>query len=535
MSAKKLKFGSDARFALHQGVNKLAAAVRVTLGPRGRSVGLEQKFGGPKLVDDGVAIAKEIELDDSFENMGAALVREVSSKTNDVVGDGTTTATILAAAMFEQGLRRIESGTNSIAIKRGMDKAVDAVVAELQKSSRKIENEEDAVHVATVSANDSTIGGIVGKTVFRVGLNGVVTVEESKSTETIIDDVDGLRFDKGYISPYFITNAEHMEAVYEEALILFHEKKISSVAEFMPLLEQVAQTGKPFIVVAEDLESEVLAVLVLNRLRGGFKCAAVKAPGFGERRKAMMEDMAIMTGGQLISEDLGMKLESVRTDMLGSCDKIIITKDHTTLIGGKGKKSDIQARINQIKKQIDTTDSNYDKEKLTERLAKLSGGVSVIKVGAATESEMKERKERFNDALSATRAALEEGIVTGGGVALLRASEAIDNLRLAGDEGIGAQIVKRSLSEPVKIIAENSGLEGEMIAEKVRSGQGSFGFDASRMEFCDLMRAGVVDPTKVVRLCIQNAGSIAGLLLTSEAVVAEAPTEEDHPHTPPPY
>ncbi|MCH8275397.1 MAG: chaperonin GroEL [Armatimonadetes bacterium] len=536
MSAKELKYGADSRAAIQAGVNKLADALRVTLGPRGRIVGLEKKFGGPQLVDDGVTIAKEIELADPFENMGAALIREVSTKTNDEVGDGTTTAVVLAQAIFQEGTLSVTAGANPMALKRGIDKAVDAVVADLERQSRKLKGEEGVVRVATVSANDDKIGEIVGKTVHRVGLDGVVTVEEGKGTETTVEDVEGLRFDKGYISPYFVTDTENMEAAFEDALILFHEKKISSVIEFLPFLESVARLGQPVIVISEDLESEVLAVLVLNRLRGTIRCAAVKAPGFGDRRKAMLEDMAVLTGGQLVSEELGIKLENVTPEMLGRCRRIVITKDHTTIIGGKGKKGAVDGRIAQIKQMIETTDSSYDKEKLSERLAKLSGGIAVIEVGAATETEMKDRKRRIEDALSSARAALEEGIVPGGGLALLRAAAAVDRLKLEGDESTGAQLVKRSLEAPARTIADNAGVEGRTVVARLKEGLDGVGFDADALKYRDLMKAGIVDPAKVVRLCIQNAGSIAGMLLTTEAAVAEIPEKEaDAPHTPPPY
>ncbi|MFN8138526.1 MAG: chaperonin GroEL [Fimbriimonadales bacterium] len=535
MAAKQVIFGADARKAIQQGVNKLADALSVTLGPRGRCVGLEKKYGGPTLVDDGAMIAKEIELEDRFENVGAALIKEVTAKTNTEAGDGTTTATVLTQAIFNEGFRSVASGSNPMSIKRGIDKAVEAVVKNLESQSKKLKGEADAIHVATISSRSDEIGSIVGKTVFRVGLEGVVTVEEGKSRENEVEDVEGMRFDKGYLSPYFITKADTMTGVFEEPMILFHEKKISSVAEFLPFLERAAQTGRPIIIIAEDVESEALAVLVLNRIRGGLKCAAIKAPGFGERRKAMMEDMAILTGGQLVSEDLGMKLENVTLDMLGSCSRIEVSKDFTTIIGGKGKKQAIQGRIQSIKQQIETTDSSYDKEKLSERLAKLTGGVAVIKAGASTETEMKEKKARIEDALNATRAALEEGIVAGGGLALLRAQSSVDALKLEGDELIGAQILKRALTMPMRTIANNAGVDGNTVVEKVREKSGSNGYDAGSMQYKDLLAAGIVDPKKVTRLCVENAASIASMLLTTECVVTEAPEEEDKPHTPPPY
>jgi chaperonin GroEL len=534
MPAKAIRYGAESRSALVSGVNKLADALRVTLGPRGRCVGLEKKYGAPQLINDGVTIAKEIELPDRFENLGAALLREASTKTNDEVGDGTTTSVVLAQAMVREGMRLVAAGANPMAMKRGIDKAVEAIVAELQRQARKVKDESDAIRVATVAANDPQIGEVVGKTVWRVGKEGVVTVEEGKGTETTVEDVEGLRFDKGYISPYFVTNPETMEVVYEDPLILFHEKKISSVADFLPLLEKVARTGRPFIVIAEDVESEALAVLVLNRLRGALKCAAVKAPGFGERRKAMLEDMAILTGGQLISEDLGMKLESVEPSMLGTCRRIVITKDHTTIIGGKGKKSAIEGRINQIKRQLETTESSYDREKLSERLAKLSGGVAVVQVGASTETEMKEKKSRIEDAIHATQASLEEGVVPGGGLALLRARKVVDKLDLPEEEKVGAEVVKRAVTEPARVIAHNAGADGDMVVARLLEEPAAIGYDAITGEFCDLAGRGILDPAKVVRLALQNAASIAGMIITTEAAVAEIP-EEEKPHTPPPY
>ncbi|MGI8924089.1 MAG: chaperonin GroEL [Fimbriimonadales bacterium] len=530
MPAKEIQFGDEARASIHAGISKLADAVRVTLGPRGRTVALQKKFGTPTIIDDGVIIAKDIELEDRFENVGAALVREVSSKTNDEAGDGTTTAVVLAHAIYEEGIRSISAGINAIAVNRGIAKAVDAVVGELRKQSRVLKDEEGAVQVATVSSKNPEVGKLVGSVLMKVGLDGVVTVEEGKSLETTVESVDGLRFDKGYVSPYFVTDPAKMEAVFEDPLILFHEKKISSVADLLPLLEKLVQLGKPVVLIAEDVESEALAMMVLNRLRGGFKGAAVKAPGFGERRKAMLEDMAILTGGQLVSEDLGVKLENVETDMLGTCSRIIITKEHTTIVGGGGAKGAITGRINQLRQQIVTTDSKYDKEKLSERVAKLSGGVAVIKVGAPTETEMKEKKTKVEDALSATRAAMEEGVVPGGGIALLRSAAALDKLKAEGDEAVGIRIVTKALEAPVRAIADNAGVEGSVIAVKSKNEKGARGFDAVALEFKDLSAAGIIDPTKVVRLCIENAASIAGLLLTTEAVVAEAEEEEDQGH-----
>jgi chaperonin GroEL len=534
MAAKDLKYGADARAAIQAGVDKMANAIKVTLGPRGRAVGLEKKFGGPSLVDDGVTIAKEIELEDRFENMGALLIREVSSRTNDQAGDGTTTSAILAQAILADGMRAVAAGANPMAMKRGIDKAAAAVVADLQKQSKKLKGASDAVHVAEISSKDTEIGKMVGETVYKVGLDGVVTVEDGKGIEITVEAVEGLRFDKGYISPYFVTNPHSMECVFEDPLILLHEKKISNVAEFLPLLERLARLGRPILIVAEDVESEALAMLVLNRIRSGFPVCAVKAPGFGDRRKEMLIDMAILTGGQVVSEDLGMKLENVQADVMGSCGRVVVTREHTTLVSGKGKKADIDGRIKVIKQQIESSTSNYDKEKLSERLAKLSGGVSVIKAGALTETAMKDRKERITDALNATRAALEEGIVAGGGLALLRSAKAVTNLKLDGDEAIGARVLERSLAAPLKAIADNCGVEGDAIVARVRAEKDATGFDASTLSMRDLVSAGIVDPTKVVRLAIENSSSIAGMILTAEAAVADV-QEDDLPHTPPPY
>ncbi len=525
MSAKELKFSDDARKALEAGVDKLANAVKVTLGPRGRNVVLERKFGSPTVINDGVTIAKEIEVEDRFENMGAQLIREVSSKTNDLAGDGTTTATVLAQAIFKEGTRNVAAGSNATQIRQGIEKAVDAVVAELTKMSTPVTSTKD---VATISANDEELGALVASVIDKVGKDGVVTVEEAKSMETTIEHVDGLQFDKGYLSPYFITDTARMEAVYEEPMILFLEKKVSNVQDFLPLLEKVVRMGRPFVIVAEDVESDCLAMLVVNRLRGNLPLAAVKAPGFGDRRKAMLEDMAILTGGQFVSEDLGIKLENVTPEMLGSCRKMVITKDSTTLIDGKGDAAQIEGRKKQIAAQIESTDSNYDKEKLQERLAKLSGGVAVIKVGAATETAMKEKKARIDDALHATRAALEEGIVPGGGTALILAGKALDGLKLTGDQQIGVNIIRKALESPLRTIAENSGAEGSVVVERVKT-KGE-GFNASTLVYEDLMKAGVVDPTKVVRTTLQNAASISGLLLTTDCAVADLPAKEDEGH-----
>lgn len=525
MAAKDLKFSDDARKALEAGVDKLANAVKVTLGPRGRNVVLEKKFGSPTVINDGVTIAKEIEVEDRFENMGAQLIREVSSKTNDLAGDGTTTATVLAQAIYKEGVRNVAAGSNATQIKQGIEKAVDAIVNELQKMSVPVASTKD---VATISANDEELGGLVASVIDKVGKDGVVTVEEAKSMETTIEHVDGLQFDKGYLSPYFMTDANRMEAIFEEPLILFYEKKISNVQDFLPLLEKVVRMGRPFVIVAEDVEQECLAMLVLNRLRGNLPLAAVKAPGFGDRRKAMLEDMAILTGGQFVSDDLGIKLENVTPEMLGSCRKLVITKDTTTIVDGKGEASKIEGRKKQIQAQIEATDSTYDKEKLSERLAKLSGGVAVIKVGAATETAMKEKKARIDDALHATRAALEEGIVPGGGYALVKAGLVLDSLKLEGDLQIGVNIIRKAIEAPLRTIAENSGVEGSVVVEKVKTtGQG---FNASTLVYEDLMKAGVVDPTKVVRTTLQNAASISGLLLTTDCAVADLPEKEDEGH-----
>jgi chaperonin GroEL len=528
MAAKDIKFTDDARKLLESGVDKLANAVKVTLGPRGRNVVLEKKFGSPTVINDGVTIAKEIEVENRFENMGAQLIREVSSKTNDTAGDGTTTATVLAQAIFKEGIRNVAAGSNATQIKVGIDHAVNALVEELQKLSTPISGKDAIQQVATISANDEELGKLVATVIDTVGKDGVVTVEESKSTETTYEVVEGLQFDKGFLSPYFVTDPQRMEAVYEEPLILFYEKKISNVQDLIPMLEKVIRMGRPFIIVAEDVENECLATLVLNRIRGNLQLAAVKAPGFGDRRKAMLEDMAILTGGTFISEDLGIKLENVTPEMLGSCSKIVITKENTTLVGGKGEKGKIEGRLKQIKQQIETTDSTYDKEKLQERQAKLSGGVAVVKVGAPTETALKEKKARIEDALAATRAALEEGVVPGGGVALIRSGSVLDNLDLPGDEKIGLNIVRKSLESPLRTIAENAGVEGSVVVEKVKNG--NVGFNAATLEYGDLLAQGIVDPTKVVRQALQNAASISGLLLMTEAIVAELPEKEDQGH-----
>jgi chaperonin GroEL len=528
MAAKDIKYTDDARKLLESGVDKLANAVKVTLGPRGRNVVLEKKFGSPTVINDGVTIAKEIELENRFENMGAQLIKEVSSKTNDTAGDGTTTATVLAQAIFKEGIRNVAAGSNATQIKQGIDAAVNSVVTDLKKLSTPIKTLDESVQVATISANDPDLGKLVGELIHKVGKEGVVTIEESKSIETVTEQVDGLQFDKGYMSPYFVTDASRMEVVYEDALILFHEKKIASVQDLVPLLEKVLRMGRPFVIIAEDMENEALATLVLNRIRGQLPVVAVKAPGFGDRRKAMLEDMAILTGGQFVSEELGVKLENITPEMLGTCSRIVVTKETTTIVGGKGDSKGIEGRMAQIKKQIETTDSNYDKEKLQERLAKLSGGVAVVKVGAATETALKEKKARIEDALAATRAALEEGIVAGGGTALIKAGKSLEKLKLEGDQNIGVSIIARAIEAPLRTIAHNAGLEGSVVVDAVkRDGKG---FNAATLEYGDLIKQGVVDPTKVVRQALENASSISGLLLTTEALVAELPQEEDLGH-----
>jgi chaperonin GroEL len=528
MAAKEIQFTDTARKSLEAGVDKLANAVKVTLGPRGRNVVLEKKFGSPTVINDGVTIAKEIELENRFENMGAALIKEVSSKTNDTAGDGTTTATVLAQAIFKEGIRNVAAGSNPTQIKQGIEKAVNAIVGELKNISTPIKTVEEAVQVATISANDAELGKLVGELIHKTGREGVVTIEESKSIDTVTEQVDGLQFDKGFTSPYFVTDSARMEVVYEDPMILFHEKKISSVQDLVPLLEKVLRMGKPFVIIAEDLENEALATLVLNRIRGQLPVVAVKAPGFGDRRKAMLEDMAILTGGQFVSDDLGIKLENVTPEMCGTCARIVITKETTTIVGGKGDKSAISGRLNQIKNQIENTDSSYDKEKLQERQAKMSGGVAVVKVGAATETALKEKKARIEDALAATRAALEEGIVPGGGTALLLAAKALDGLKLEGDFNIGVNIIRKAIEAPLRTIAHNAGVEGSVVVDAVkREGKG---FNAATLEFGNLIEQGVVDPTKVVRQALENAASISGLLLTTEALVAEVPETEDEGH-----
>ncbi|CAM8626036.1 GroL Chaperonin GroEL (HSP60 family) [Candidatus Methylacidiphilaceae bacterium] len=530
MAAKQLLFDEAARHALLRGVEKLSKAVKATLGPAGRNVVLDKKFGSPTITKDGVTVAKEIELEDPYENIGAQLVREVASKTSDIAGDGTTTATVLAESIYREGLKNVTAGANPTELKRGIDRAVEAIVEELASISKKVKDKEDIRQVATVSANwDKTIGEIIADALDKVGKDGTVTVEEAKSIETSLEVVEGMQFDKGYLSPYFVTNQEDQEAVLENAYLLIHEKKISSLKDMLPLLEKVAKSGKPLLVIAEEVEGEALATLVVNKLRGTLQVCAVKAPGFGDRRKAMLEDIAILTGGKMLSEDLGIKLENVTLDDLGKVKRAVVDKENTTLIEGAGKSSDIQGRVSQIKKQIEETTSDYDKEKLQERLAKLAGGVAVINVGAATETEMKEKKARVEDALHATRAAVEEGIVPGGGVALIRGQKAIEGLKLKGDQAIGAEIIRRAVEQPLRTLADNAGVEGSIVVQEVKSRKGAEGYNVATGEYVDLLKAGVVDPTKVTRSALQNASSIAGLLLTTEAVVTELPEKEKAP------
>jgi chaperonin GroEL len=535
MAAKQLQFDEAARHTLLRGVEKLAKAVKATLGPSGRNVILDKKFGSPTITKDGVTVAKEIELEDPYENMGAQLVREVASKTSDVAGDGTTTATVLAESIYREGLRNVTAGANPTSLQRGIMKAVEAIVEELKKISKKVSDRTEIAQVATVSANwDKTIGEIIADAMDKVGKDGTITVEEAKSIETTLEVVEGMQFDKGYLSPYFVTNAEEMEAILENPYILIYEKKISSLKDMLPLLEKVAKAGRPLLIISEDVEGEALATLVVNKLRGTLQVAAVKAPGFGDRRKAMMEDIAVLTGGKLISEDLGIKLENIKLEELGKAKRVTIDKENTTIVEGSGKSSDIQARVAQIRRQIEETTSDYDREKLQERLAKLAGGVAVINVGAATETEMKEKKARVEDALHATRAAVEEGIVAGGGVALIRAQKAIENLRgLNDDEKVGVQIVRRAVEEPMRQLANNAGAEGALIVEEVKKRKGNEGYDVAKGEYVDLVKAGIVDPTKVTRSALQNAASIAALLLTTEAIVTEIPEKEKAPAMPP--
>ena len=527
MPPKIVKFGEEARAKVLRGVNILADAVTVTLGPRGRNVVLEKSWGAPNVTKDGVTVAKEIELPDKFENMGAQMVKEVASKTSDVAGDGTTTATVLARSIFTEGAKMVAAGHDPMNLKRGIDKSVATVIEELKKQSKSTKGKDEIAQVGTVSANgDRTIGEMIAEAMEKVGKEGVITVEEAKGLETQLDVVEGMQFDRGYLSPYFVTDPDRMEAVLEDAYILINEKKISSMKDLLPLLEQVARSSKPLLVIAEDVEGEALATLVVNKIRGTFSCCAVKAPGFGDRRKAMLEDIAVLSGGRLIAEELGLKLENVTLKDLGRAKRVVVDKDNTTIIDGAGKKHDIEARIKQIRAQVEETTSDYDREKLQERLAKLVGGVAVIKVGAATEVEMKEKKARVEDAMHATRAAVEEGVVPGGGVALLRAQTALDELKVDDEQRFGVAIVRRALEDPLRWIASNAGQEGSVVVEKVRQLKGSNGFNAATEQYEDLMKAGIIDPTKVVRTALQNAASVAGLLLTTEAMVAEKPKEE---------
>jgi chaperonin GroEL len=534
MSAKDVKFSQDAREKMLRGVDILANAVKVTLGPKGRNVVLEKSFGAPRVTKDGVTVAKEIELEDKFENMGAQMVREVASKTSDVAGDGTTTATVLAQAIVKEGAKSVAAGANPMDLKRGVDLAVNAIVEELKTKAKKVTSNDEIAQVGTISANgDTEIGAKIAEAMKKVGNEGVITVEESKSLETELDVVEGMQFDRGYLSPYFITNADKMIAELENPYILIHEKKLSGLQAMLPVLEAVVQAGKPLLIIAEDVEGEALATLVVNKLRGGLKVAAVKAPGFGDRRKAMLEDIAVLTGGQTISEDLGIKLENVTLDMLGRAKRVSITKDDTTIVDGAGKKKNIEARVNQIKTQIEETTSDYDREKLQERLAKLAGGVAVIRVGGATEIEVKERKDRVDDALNATRAAVEEGVVPGGGVMLLKAGNAVTVKGDNHDQDAGISIVKRALQAPIRQIAENAGVEGSVVVGKVLETKGqAFGYDAQNDEYGDMLEKGIIDPAKVVRIALQDAASVAGLLVTTEAAVAEAPKKEEaHGHS----
>ena len=524
MAAKEIKYSGNAREKMMKGVDTLANAVKLTLGPKGRNVLIEKSWGSPKSTKDGVTVAKEIELKDKFENMGAQMVKEVASKTSDVAGDGTTTATILAQAIYREGSKLVAAGSNPMAIKRGIDKAVDVVVGELKNLSKPTKEKKEIAQVGTISANnDSTIGDIISEAMEKVGKEGVITVEEAKAMETTLELVEGMQFDRGYLSPYFVTNAEKMEVHLEEPYVLLHEKKISSMKDLLPILEQIAKTGKPLLIVAEDVEGEALATLVVNKLRGTLHCVAVKAPGFGDRRKAMLGDIAVLTGGQMMSEDLGLKLEKVTLKDLGTAKRITVDKDNTTIVDGGGSRDAIEGRVKQIRTQIEDTTSDYDREKLQERLAKLIGGVAVINVGAATETEMKEKKNRVEDALNATRAAVEEGIVAGGGVAYIRAMKALETANFPGEEQLGVKLVKRALEEPVRQIANNAGFEGAVVVQRVMEGKDNFGFNAETGEYEDLIKAGILDPTKVTRFALQNAASVAGLLMTTEAMVADKP------------
>ncbi|MCK4859369.1 MAG: chaperonin GroEL [Candidatus Omnitrophica bacterium] len=534
MMAKQLLFSDECRQAVKKGVDQLAKAVVVTLGPKGRNVAIDKKFGSPTITKDGVTVAKEIELEDPYENMGAQMVREVASKTSDVAGDGTTTATLLTQAIFCEGLKNVTAGANPMLIKRGVEKSVGRVVQELKKISKPVKDKKEIAQVATVAANnDSTIGNLIANAMEKVGKDGVITVEEAKTMETDLAVVEGMQFDQGYLSPYFVSNAEKMEVSLEEPYILIHEKKISVLKDMLPLLEKIARAGKPLLIIAEDVEGEALATLVVNKMRGTFACAAVKAPGFGDRRKAMLEDIALLTGGKVISEDLGIKLETIDLKDLGKAKRVSIDKENTTIVEGGGKSSDISGRIAQIKRQIEESTSDYDKEKLQERLAKLAGGVAVINVGASTETEMKEKKARVEDALHATRAAVEEGIVPGGGVALLRASRVLDDLKLRGDEKVGRKIIKRALEEPIRQIVNNAGVESSIIVEKVKNEKSSIGYDVLKEDYVDMIASGIIDPTKVTRSALENAASISALLVTTEALITDIPEKEKPAAMPP--
>jgi len=527
MSVKEIRFGQEARASILEGVNALANAVKVTLGPKGRNVVIAKSYGAPLITKDGVTVAKEIELDGNFENMGAQLVKEVASKTSDVAGDGTTTATVLAQAIYREGVKLVSAGHNPMEIKRGIDKAVEAAVAALRKLSKPVKDHKEIAQVGTISANsDETIGNIIAEAMEKVGKEGVITVEEAKSMETSLETVEGMQFDRGYLSPYFVTDPERMETVLTDALILVHEKKISNMRDLLPILEPVAKQGRPLLIISEDVDGEALATLVVNKLRGTLNIAAVKAPGFGDRRKAMLEDIAVLTGARVIAEEVGLKLETATLDMLGSAKRIVIDKDTTTIIDGAGSEADIAGRVKMIRGQIEETSSDYDKEKLQERLAKLVGGVAVVKVGAATETEMKEKKARVEDALHATRAAVEEGIVPGGGVALIRVIEAVAKVEVTGEQKFGVDIVKRALEEPLRQIAANAGQEGSIVVNEVKKNKGAYGFNAATDEYTDLVKAGIIDPTKVVRYALQNAASVAGLMLTTEACIADKPSKD---------
>ena len=530
MAAKQLLFDEAARHKVLRGVELLSKAVKVTLGPKGRNVVIDKKFGSPTVTKDGVTVAKEVELPDPYENMGAQMVKEVASKTSDAAGDGTTTATVLAEAIYKEGLKNVTAGSNPIFLKRGIDKAVEAAISELGKISKRVNDREEIRQVATVSANwDDKIGNIIADAMDKVGKDGTITVEENKSIETTLDVVEGMQFDKGYLSPYFATNMEAQEAILEDCYVLIHEKKIANLQEFLPLLQLVAKSGKQLLVIAEEVEGEALAALVVNKIRGTINVCAVKAPGFGDRRKAMLEDIAILTGGRCITEDLGIKLENLQISDLGRAKRIVVDKENTTIVEGSGKSSEIQGRVKQIRRQIEETTSDYDREKLQERLAKLAGGVAVINVGASTEVEMKEKKARVEDALHATRAAVEEGIVPGGGVALLRTAKAIDSLKLEGDEAIGAQIVRRAIESPIRMLCANAGVEGAVVVGQIASNKGNYGYNVATGEYEDLVKAGVVDPTKVTRTALQNAASVAGLLLTTECMITEIPEKKEAP------